>query len=857
MTPDAPVSLLAKASSRSPEIDDRVVEKKIRESLGIPSDANQVLVFTESSHWDPNWMLTSEGYYRLRVKRNLDQVIGELLAQPRRVYSVECAFFIRMYFERNPDKQDTVRELINSGRLRLMGCGVTTPDTLIPTEESLIRDYLEGQQWLLDNGILVEPDLAYFPDSFGHTPGMASLMTAIGVANVAICRIDGQFFLGCETESPRKYPRPGTSAHLLSKIEKSQDFIWTSSDGSKVLAHWVAFGYGQGELLAHSGLTRVAGAPLAVPNRAPAHVAGRIARYTRQLTRHARTPYLLCPIGFDFSAPIPRLVDLLDRYNKTYYPDTGVWVINAGLDDYFALVGTHRDKLPEIPLDPNPYFSGFLASRPTLKQNARLLTDQLIDHDARAVMDSLEPDNQPGETGQHVDLPANSYDPRWILATSNHHDFITGTSPHRVYRKEQAPWLARAIDQLATSGTEVSPNHGQNPKGNSKKTSSKAGSDARVDRAGTLVTVEIPNWGEAIFDEKRGGCLVSLKSASAKELLGDFENFDVISYDDHGGLWRMGMEFRGGKFAQVARSSKGKATVEVDQDELRPGQLRVTSTSTLAGHRLVTIYHLGLRTPGTNLMVLGFSCTSKAPTGRTITCRVGLTQDLSSFTMDCPGEVVERASKNHFDPTFWPVQSFADFRSGAGPGVSTILGRSTAICLHSKGSGSRFAKRLLGDIQAESVAEIVMMRNAPKERYLGFIPIPGFPARGHDGGPCTFEMSLVFSEDGTWKENGLFGLSHKHLAGRGHDSVRSYVATSQPTILPMTLKKATRGDGYIIRLRSFESAPKRVTVSLEGHPITQAIMCDARERDLGPALVQAGAVELECSQAITTLRVLF
>lgn len=33
-----------------------------RRRLGIPDDARRVLVFTESSHWDPDWMLTSEQY---------------------------------------------------------------------------------------------------------------------------------------------------------------------------------------------------------------------------------------------------------------------------------------------------------------------------------------------------------------------------------------------------------------------------------------------------------------------------------------------------------------------------------------------------------------------------------------------------------------------------------------------------------------------------------------------------------------------------------------------------------------------------------------------------------------------------
>jgi hypothetical protein len=79
------------------------------DALGIPDEAAQVLVLTESTHWDPDWLLTSEEYYRLRVRRTLDRAIDELLADPRRVYSLECVFFVRMYWERNPDRHDTIR----------------------------------------------------------------------------------------------------------------------------------------------------------------------------------------------------------------------------------------------------------------------------------------------------------------------------------------------------------------------------------------------------------------------------------------------------------------------------------------------------------------------------------------------------------------------------------------------------------------------------------------------------------------------------------------------------------------------------------------------------------------------------
>src|SRR5512133_3831951 len=64
-------------------------ETALRLRLGIPSDARQVLVLGETSHWDPNWLHTTEEYYEGWIPRILERVIEQLLRQPRRVFSLE------------------------------------------------------------------------------------------------------------------------------------------------------------------------------------------------------------------------------------------------------------------------------------------------------------------------------------------------------------------------------------------------------------------------------------------------------------------------------------------------------------------------------------------------------------------------------------------------------------------------------------------------------------------------------------------------------------------------------------------------------------------------------------------------
>ena len=43
-------------------------EQTLRKKLGVTADARTVLVFGETSHWDPNWLLTA-GYTIAGVTR--------------------------------------------------------------------------------------------------------------------------------------------------------------------------------------------------------------------------------------------------------------------------------------------------------------------------------------------------------------------------------------------------------------------------------------------------------------------------------------------------------------------------------------------------------------------------------------------------------------------------------------------------------------------------------------------------------------------------------------------------------------------------------------------------------------------
>lgn len=780
-------------------------ELQLRFRLGIPADAPQVMIFTESSHWDPDWLKTADEYYSEFVQSNMDEAILELEKESRRVYGIECIFFLRMYWDKNPEKQDRVRQLINSGQMRLTGSGVTTADTLLPDSEAIFRDFLIGQEWLRKNGLEAEPDLAYFTDSFGCTPALPSLLNAAGFNRTAITRVDGMYFMACDLESSKHFPRKATSAEGLLKEERSLDFIWRDSNGAEVLCHWNAFTYGQADMFAHWGIGRIYMAHFAIPIRSAGYIARQIKTYARQLSPLSRTPYMCSPIGFDFVEPIVDLVSLLDRYNQKNYPKTGIWAVNAGLDDYLALVDCHRDELPVVNLDPNPYWTGFYTARPLLKKQCRDLTDKLLLAESKGIEDDI-----------FADLEA----PWWTSVVSNHHDFITGTSPDRVVEEEQIPWLEKAAAETDSVLARLGPeSESESESGTDFPSLSWNRDRSRIRITSPFYTVEL--------DEQRGGGISAVISPEGKNLLPGGISNDLVSYRDSGGLWRMGMEFAGGKWKESQKASSRFTEVEIFE---RGSEIEALSRVELDGAIFTRRMWVSSVAPVLRCRVEGM-----APEKYSVTLRLETGLQAKLLAMDAPGGIVERPLSRFYNPTFWPLHGFMHTTCDeSGRGLAVIQPYPGAVSCTEDGR-----------------VELVAMRNAVKETVLGFIGIPGNPAAGHEREPYEFDYTLVFTGSGGWRENGIHRMVY-------HSIRDSAVTTDSPDVTVIAVKRASRGEGVILRLYApfpLES-DIAVDVSSLGPGTGRAFLCDVRERDIEPLEVLDGKVHLNMMGSVATLRLL-
>jgi alpha-mannosidase len=162
------------------------------------------------------------------------------------------------------------------------------------------------------------------------------------------------------------------------------------------------------------------------------------------------------PIGCDFRAPRPDLLDIVRQWNAQEYPATGVWAVAATFDHYVTLVGAHRRALTVRRFDPTPYWQGFYASRPALKaQHLAAVRALLAAEVLGAIADGALSRDRAAWSARVAARSAALHSAWATLVPSNHHDYVTGTAVDAVYQGEQLPRLAEARAQAEAARAEA------------------------------------------------------------------------------------------------------------------------------------------------------------------------------------------------------------------------------------------------------------------------------------------------------------------------------------------------------------------------------------------------------------------
>ncbi|CAF4525369.1 unnamed protein product, partial [Didymodactylos carnosus] len=131
------------------------------------------------THDDVGWLKTVDQYYygarsdiqRASVQYILDSVIESLVQNPeRRFIYVEIAFFWRWWNQQSQEIQDTVKQLVNDGRLEFISGGWCMNDEGATHYNSIIDQHTLGFQFLNDTfGECARPKIGWQIDPFGHS----------------------------------------------------------------------------------------------------------------------------------------------------------------------------------------------------------------------------------------------------------------------------------------------------------------------------------------------------------------------------------------------------------------------------------------------------------------------------------------------------------------------------------------------------------------------------------------------------------------------------------------------------------------------------------------------------------------
>jgi len=385
-----------------------------------------------TSHLDWDWLDTFAEYFEIgppssaipdpgyisSARKILEGVCQLLRTQPGFCYSLAEVDYLRAYLAVNPDDLATLI-WAGPGGFALMGGGITSPDNLVCHGEVFIRNYLLGRRYLASVGLGANVvSVAWLPDDFGHDPQLPVVLEAMGLQWLGLSRIPG---------SPQPFPNQPTTPGMQSLADQLNAnglvFPWFASDGSQVLTHFMPSTYG------------------AVWDGADTDgLATFVEKHNTAWPIVNGLSNLFAPVGGDFA---------LSQW------DGGDWeaILNTYNGPKPALVakfGTFAQFMTEVagsagpacsPLKAQNYWTGIFASRPLLKTLHHRAAQLTLAAEAAATLLRL---TSTYSTTTLDDLDS-AIEQAWAaLVPSSHHDYITGTSPDRVYWSEQLPMLELA-----------------------------------------------------------------------------------------------------------------------------------------------------------------------------------------------------------------------------------------------------------------------------------------------------------------------------------------------------------------------------------------------------------------------------
>ncbi|MFO7966408.1 MAG: glycoside hydrolase family 38 C-terminal domain-containing protein [Archaeoglobaceae archaeon] len=171
------------------------------------------------THYDAMWVFTKEDYFYINIDLILKKVIELLDKYDDYKFTIEQTFLLEEVELRYPELFSKVKEYIKQGRLEIADGEYLMADTMVPQEETLIREILVGKKYVKKK-FGVDVPVMWQADSFGLNAQLPQIYRKSGYKWLAFRR-------GCPENKPT-------------------EFLWEGLDGTKIISHWMPLGYRAG-----------------------------------------------------------------------------------------------------------------------------------------------------------------------------------------------------------------------------------------------------------------------------------------------------------------------------------------------------------------------------------------------------------------------------------------------------------------------------------------------------------------------------------------------------------------------------------------------------------------------------------
>ncbi|XP_031833177.1 lysosomal alpha-mannosidase II isoform X1 [Nomia melanderi] len=379
------------------------------------------------THDDVGWLKTVDQYYfgsRPRIQKAgvqyiLDSAIEALLTNPERKFMyVETAFLWKWWLRQNNETQQNVRNLINEGRLEIIGGGWSMNDEAVTHYHSLIDQYSWGFRRLKDVfGSCARPHIGWQIDPFGHSREQASLFAQLG--------FDGMFFGRLDYQDKAKRLK-----------DKTMEFIWKGSPslGADADLFTVALynNYSPPPGFCFDVLCN--DEPINDDPKSPDYNVDerveKLLEYARRQASSYRSNNVIFTMGEDFNyqhaemwfTNLDRLIRYVRERNSSevniFYSTPSCYL--KAVHDANLQWPTKTDDFFPYASDPHSYWTGYFSSRPAIKFYERMGNNLLQISKQLTVLAGL--------TNRHEELDYF----REAMGIMQHHDAVTGTEKQLV-----------------------------------------------------------------------------------------------------------------------------------------------------------------------------------------------------------------------------------------------------------------------------------------------------------------------------------------------------------------------------------------------------------------------------------------